>query len=265
MYRAFAEREAGLFEQVLLPYRRQRNPEAQARTARDARRALGARPAAAHRAAAPGRAALAQRLTCPPTILLDADAVAGARRAGSAREIERDHPDGVVLIGVLKGALIFVADLARAITGVPVELDFISISRFAPDSGRVKILHDLESDIGGRDVVVVEDIVDTGLTLAYLIGQLASAGPAVAVGVHAARSPVAADRAARPALPRARARRRVRARLRPARARSVPQPAVRRGRGPRRSSRPRPTPTSTQLYGDAAGLPGRTVPGPVVA
>ena len=97
------------------------------------------------------------------------------RRLG--REIARDHPDGVVLVGVLKGALIFLADLARAIPGVDVELDFISISRFAPDSGRVKILHDLDSDISGRDVVLVEDIVDTGLTLAYLIGQLASAGP----------------------------------------------------------------------------------------
>ena len=56
----------------------------------------------------------------------------------------------------------------------------MSISRFAPDSGRVKILHDLDSDISGRDVVVVEDIVDTGLTLAYLMGQLARAGAPVA-------------------------------------------------------------------------------------
>lgn len=112
----------------------------------------------------------------PATVLLDADAVA-AHVVRLGREIEQDHPDGVVLVGVLKGALIFVADLARAITHVPVELDFISISRFAPDSGRVKILHDLDSDIGGRDVVVVEDIVDTGLTLAYLMGQLRERGP----------------------------------------------------------------------------------------
>ncbi len=112
----------------------------------------------------------------PATVLLDADAVA-VQVARLGAEIERDHPDGVVLIGVLKGALIFIADLARAITGVPVELDFISISRFAPDSGRVKILHDLDSDITGRDVVVVEDMVDTGLTLAYLMGQIAERGP----------------------------------------------------------------------------------------
>jgi hypoxanthine phosphoribosyltransferase len=112
----------------------------------------------------------------PATILLDADAVAAlVRRLGA--EIASDHPDGVLLVGVLKGALIFVADLARAIFGIPVEVDFIAISRFAPDSGRVKILHDLGTDIGGRDVVVVEDMVDTGLTLAYLMGQLGERGP----------------------------------------------------------------------------------------
>jgi hypoxanthine phosphoribosyltransferase len=112
----------------------------------------------------------------PAEILLDADALAAhVHRLG--REIERDHPDGVVLVGVLKGALLFVADLARAITEVSVELDFIGISRFAPDSGRVKILHDLDGDIGGRDVVLVEDIVDTGLTLAYLTGQLRERAP----------------------------------------------------------------------------------------
>jgi hypoxanthine phosphoribosyltransferase len=110
------------------------------------------------------------------TVLLDADAVAAqVRRLGA--EIAADHPDGVVLVGVLKGALLFVADLARAIEAIPVEVDFIAISRFAPDSGRVKILHDLSTDISGRDVVVVEDMVDTGLTLAYLMGQLGDRGP----------------------------------------------------------------------------------------
>ena len=112
----------------------------------------------------------------PAEILLDADAVAAQVRRLAA-EIERDHPDGVVLVGVLKGALLFVADLARSITGIPVVLDFIAISRFAPDSGRVKILHDLDTDISGRDVVVVEDLVDTGLTLAYLLGQLRERSP----------------------------------------------------------------------------------------
>src|SRR5204862_8203407 len=105
------------------------------------------------------------------TVLLDQAAI--ERHVGRlGHEIARDHPDGVVLVGVLKGALIFLADLARAVPDVDVTIDFISISRFAPDTGRVKILHDLALDITGRDVVLVEDIVDTGLTLAYLLGQL---------------------------------------------------------------------------------------------
>jgi hypoxanthine phosphoribosyltransferase len=94
-----------------------------------------------------------------------------------AAEIDGDHPDGVVLIGVLKGSLFFLADLARAVT-VPCEVDFMAISHFAPDSGRVRIVKDLEGDIAGRNVVVVEDVVDTGLTLSYLLGQLASRNPA---------------------------------------------------------------------------------------
>jgi len=111
-----------------------------------------------------------------PTVLLDADRIERTvRRLGA--EIAADHPDGVVLVGVLKGALCLVADLARRIPAVAVEVDFISISRFAPDSGRVKILHDVGIDLGGRDVVIVEDIVDTGLTLAYLLGQLGARGP----------------------------------------------------------------------------------------
>jgi hypoxanthine phosphoribosyltransferase len=109
-------------------------------------------------------------------VLLDQATIAQhVRRLG--REIAEDHPDGVVLVGVLKGALIFLADLVRAIPDISVEVDFMSISRFAPDSGRVRILHDLETDIGGRDVVIVEDIIDTGLTLAYLSTQLGARGP----------------------------------------------------------------------------------------
>jgi hypoxanthine phosphoribosyltransferase len=112
----------------------------------------------------------------PASVLFDAPAIA-ATVARLGAEIEADHPDGVVLVGVLKGALPFTADLARVITAIPVVVDFMSISRFAPDSGRVKILHDLGTDIGGRDVVIVEDIVDTGLTLAYLTAQLSARAP----------------------------------------------------------------------------------------
>ena len=113
----------------------------------------------------------------PPWKPLLSSADIAARVAALATRIEADHPDGVVLVGVLKGALIFLADLARAIRRVPIEVDFIAISRYAPDSGRVRILKDLEADVAGRDVIVVEDIVDTGLTLSYLIRQLESRAP----------------------------------------------------------------------------------------
>lgn len=88
-----------------------------------------------------------------------------------------DHPDGVVLVGVLKGALVFTADLARALRDVPVVVDFLAISRYAADSGRVRILKDVDVELADRDVVVVEDLVDTGLTLAYLLGHLESLRP----------------------------------------------------------------------------------------
>jgi hypoxanthine phosphoribosyltransferase len=110
-----------------------------------------------------------------PTTILDERAIEQhVARLGA--EIARDHPDGVVLVGVLKGALIFLADLARAVPEVPVSLDFIAISRYAPDSGRVRITQDLEHDITDLDVVLVEDLVDTGLTLAYLLRLLEERG-----------------------------------------------------------------------------------------
>ena len=111
-----------------------------------------------------------------PRVLLDREELT-ARVTGLARRIAADHPDGVVLVGVLKGALVFLADLARAIRGVDVQLDFLAISRYAPDSGRVRILQDLELDVAGRDVVLVEDLVDTGLTLAYLLQHVRDRGP----------------------------------------------------------------------------------------
>jgi hypoxanthine phosphoribosyltransferase len=93
-----------------------------------------------------------------------------------AAQITIDYPDGVVLVGVLRGALLFLADLARAITEVPVEVDFLAISRYAPDSGRVRILQDVSLDLTDRDVIVVEDLVDTGLSAAYLIGHCRERG-----------------------------------------------------------------------------------------
>jgi hypoxanthine phosphoribosyltransferase len=112
----------------------------------------------------------------PPAVLLDERAI-GAHVARIAGRITHDHPDGVVLVGVLKGALIFLADLVRAITDIDVTVDFLAISRYAPDSGRVRILKDLDVDVEGRDVVIVEDLVDTGLTLAYLLSHVRERSP----------------------------------------------------------------------------------------
>jgi hypoxanthine phosphoribosyltransferase len=111
-----------------------------------------------------------------PAVLLDRAALGDIVRR-LADEITADHPEGVVLVGVLKGAMIFLSDLARAITDIDVTVDFLAISRYAPDSGRVRILKDLDLATAGRDVVLVEDIVDTGLTLAYLLGHLRDLGP----------------------------------------------------------------------------------------
>jgi len=114
-------------------------------------------------------------------ILLEPSALA-ARVDLLARRIADDHPDGLVLVGVLKGALLFTSDLARALGRLrpaPETLvDFLAISRYAPDSGRVRLLRDLDVEVGGRSVVLVEDLVDTGLTSAYLLEHLRSLGPA---------------------------------------------------------------------------------------
>ena len=85
-----------------------------------------------------------------------------------------------VLISVLRGGSVFLADLMREIA-LPLSIDYMSISRYGGASesmGRVRIVKDLEDDIGGRDVIVVEDIVDTGLTLSYLLTVLESREPA---------------------------------------------------------------------------------------
>ena len=111
-------------------------------------------------------------------ILLTADAV-NARVQTLAHEIRRDHPNGVHLVGVLKGAFMFLADLSREIGG-DVSIDFIAVSSYgngANSSGQVQLLKDLGAPIQGRDVVIVEDIVDTGLTLTYLQDILRARAP----------------------------------------------------------------------------------------
>jgi len=96
-----------------------------------------------------------------------------------ALDITRDHPSGVHLVGVLKGAFMFLADLARAIEG-DVTLDFMALSSYGnstASSGQVQLLKDLGTGIEGRGVVIVEDIVDTGLTLTYLQDILRARAP----------------------------------------------------------------------------------------
>ena len=114
-------------------------------------------------------------MPAPPRELIGTDELhATVRRLGAT--LSADYPDGVLLAAVLKGSVCFAADLVRAITA-PVEIDFLGISSYAPGTGRVRIVQDLQADVFGRDVVLVEDIVDTGLTLTYLLGQLRQRSP----------------------------------------------------------------------------------------
>lgn len=93
---------------------------------------------------------------------------------------EKAGDDGIILISVLRGAAIFMADLAREIK-IPCEMDYMAISSYGngvKSSGVVRILKDLSSHIEGRHVVIAEDILDSGLTLTYLLKNLASRNPA---------------------------------------------------------------------------------------
>jgi hypoxanthine phosphoribosyltransferase len=99
-----------------------------------------------------------------------------------ATDIDRDYNDGehdLVLIGVLKGAVMFIADLMRELE-TPCEVDFMAVSSYGSttdSSGVVRILKDLDASIAGRDVLLVEDIVDSGLTLHYLLKNLRARDP----------------------------------------------------------------------------------------
>ena len=113
-------------------------------------------------------------------ILISSEQIA-ARVAELGRQITQDYAGRTpLLVSVLKGSLVFVADLMRAIHG-PVEIDFLAVSSYGAatkSSGVVRIIKDLDHDVAGRDVILVEDIVDSGLTLRYLLDRLSSQGPA---------------------------------------------------------------------------------------
>ncbi len=116
-------------------------------------------------------------MTSPePRILVSAGELeAVCRRV--ARSLSDHYPDGVLLVAVLKGSLPFLADLIRHMT-VPCEVDFLAISAYQAGTGRVRLVKDLDRDVQDRDVVLVEDIVDTGLTCAYVLGELRRRQPA---------------------------------------------------------------------------------------
>jgi hypoxanthine phosphoribosyltransferase len=112
-------------------------------------------------------------------ILIDAETLQG-RIAELGTEISEDYEGrDLLLVGVLKGAVFFMADLMRKLT-VPCEIDFMAISSYGAatdSSGVVRILKDLDINISGRDVLVVEDIIDSGLTLSYLMRSLRARAP----------------------------------------------------------------------------------------
>ncbi len=113
-------------------------------------------------------------------VLISAKAIA-ARIEELAREIETQFADTdkLVVVGLLRGSFMFIADLLRELN-LPVEVDFLEASSYGNEmtsSREVRILKDLRGEIGGRDVLVVEDIVDTGFTLSHVLSLLKSRAP----------------------------------------------------------------------------------------
>ena len=103
-----------------------------------------------------------------------AEVDAALKRLG--RELQAAYPAGALLVAVQRGSILVLADLVRRIDA-PCRVDFLSISDYAGGSGRARIVQDLETDIHDCDVVLVEDIVDTGLTCAYVLETLRGRGP----------------------------------------------------------------------------------------
>jgi hypoxanthine phosphoribosyltransferase len=119
-----------------------------------------------------------------------------AKTAELAARIDADYAGRkLLLVGVLKGAVMVVADLARAMH-LPAEMDWMAVSSYGSgtkSSGVVRILKDLDTDISGRDVLIVEDIIDSGLTLSWLVSNLQSRDPASVEVCTMLRKPAASQ------------------------------------------------------------------------
>jgi hypoxanthine phosphoribosyltransferase len=128
-------------------------------------------------------------------VLVSADEIQARLRALAA-DVDADYAGrDLLLVGVLKGAVMVMADLSRALRG-PVTMDWMAVSSYGSgtkSSGVVRILKDLDRDITGRDVLVVEDIIDSGLTLSWLLRNLRSRGPASVEVLTLLRKPDAAQ------------------------------------------------------------------------
>jgi hypoxanthine phosphoribosyltransferase len=128
-------------------------------------------------------------------VLISEEAIA-LRLGEMAAEIDADYEGrDLLIVGVLKGAVMVMADLARALSS-HVEMDWMAVSSYGSgtkSSGVVRILKDLDRDITGRDVLIVEDIVDSGLTLSWLMSNLTSRGPASVEVCTLLRKPEAAQ------------------------------------------------------------------------
>lgn len=113
-------------------------------------------------------------------VLITADELQ-ERLALLAQQVDKDYAQtDLLVVGVLKGAVMVVADFVRALS-IPVQMDWMAVSSYGSStksSGVVRILKDLDSDVGGRDVLIVEDILDSGLTLSWLLRNLRSRGAA---------------------------------------------------------------------------------------
>jgi hypoxanthine phosphoribosyltransferase len=119
-------------------------------------------------------------VTQPPVLISEEQLDQRVRELAAQISADYAGDKGVVLVGVLKGSFIFLADLARALT-IPRTIEFIAVSSYDSGSistGAVRLIMDVRGNIEGRDVIIVEDIVDTGHTLKYLIGVLESHRPA---------------------------------------------------------------------------------------